>query len=74
MRLLVAVVQLNSRDDKAANIAAAEAGIARAAERGAQLVVLPELWTYLGPAEGNRPNAEPIPGPVSDLLGALAQR
>jgi predicted amidohydrolase len=74
MRLLVAAVQLNSRDDKASNIAAAEAGIARAAERGAQLVVLPELWTYLGPAQGNRPNAEPIPGPVSELLGALAQR
>ena len=74
MGLLVAAVQLNSRDDKAANIAAAEAGITRAAERGARLVVLPELWTYLGPGEGNRANAEPIPGPVSDLLGALALR
>jgi predicted amidohydrolase len=74
MGILVAAVQLHSRDDKAANIAAAEAAITQAAERGARLVVLPELWTYLGPAEGNRPNAESIPGPVSDLLGALAQR
>jgi predicted amidohydrolase len=74
MQLRVAAVQLNSRDDKAANIAAAEAGIARAAELGARLVVLPELWTYLGPAEGNRVNAEPIPGPVSELLAALAGR
>ena len=41
---------------------------------GARLVVLPELWTYLGPAEGNRPNAEPIPGPVTELLSALARR
>ena len=73
-QLRVAAVQLNSRDDKSANIAAAEAGITRAAELGAHLVVLPELWTYLGPAEANRRNAEPIPGPVSELLAALAQR
>jgi deaminated glutathione amidase len=74
MRLLVAAVQLNSADDKAANIAAAEAGISRAAQLGARLVVLPELWTYLGPAEANRKNADPIPGPVSELLATLAQR
>jgi predicted amidohydrolase len=74
MRLQVAAVQLNSRDDKAANIAAAESGIVRAAEMGARLVVLPELWTYLGPADGNRVNAEPIPGPVTELLSALARR
>jgi predicted amidohydrolase len=74
MRLRVAAVQLNSRDDKAANIATAEAGIVRAAELGARLVVLPELWTYLGPAAGNRPNAEPIPGPVTQRLAALARR
>ena len=73
-QLRVAAVQLNSRDDKSANIAAAEAGITRAAELGAHLVVLPELWTYLGPAEANRRNAEPIPGPVSELLAALARR
>ncbi len=74
MQLRVAAVQLNSRDDKAANIASAEEGISRAAESGARLVVLPELWTYLGPSAGNRGNAEPIPGPVSELLAALAQR
>jgi deaminated glutathione amidase len=74
MRLRVAAVQLNSADDKAANIAAAAAGISRAAELGARLVVLPELWTYLGPSEGNRKNADPIPGPVSELLATLAQR
>jgi predicted amidohydrolase len=74
MRVRVAAVQLNSRDDKAANLAAAEAGIARAAEAGARLVVLPELWTYLGPAEGHRTNAEPIPGPVTQRLAELARR
>jgi deaminated glutathione amidase len=74
MRLRVAAVQLNSGDDKAANIAEAEAGIARAAELGASLVVLPELWTYLGPYAGQRANAEPIPGPVMERLSGLARR
>jgi predicted amidohydrolase len=74
MRMRVAAVQLNSRDDKAANIAAAEAGIVGAAESGARLIVLPELWTYLGHPAGNRANAEPIPGPVTERLGALARR
>jgi predicted amidohydrolase len=70
----VAAVQLNSRDDKAANVAAAEALIVRAAEQGAQVVALPELWTYLGPEAGSAANAEPIPGPVTDRLAALARR
>lgn len=74
MRMRVAAVQLNSRDDKAANIAAAEAGIVEAAESGARLIVLPELWTYLGHPDGNCVNAEPIPGPVTERLGALARR
>jgi predicted amidohydrolase len=74
MRITVAAIQMNSRDDKAANIAAAETGIAEAAERGASLVALPEVWTYLGPARGIRPSAEPIPGPLTDRLAALAQR
>ncbi len=73
MKIRVAAVQLNSGDDKAANIAEAEAAIVRAAEAGARLVVLPELWTYLGPQEGNARNAEPIPGPVTERLAALAR-
>ncbi|HEU5430352.1 MAG TPA: nitrilase-related carbon-nitrogen hydrolase, partial [Thermomicrobiales bacterium] len=45
----VAAVQMNSRDDKDANIAAALALIDRAAAAGARLIALPEVWTYLGP-------------------------
>ena len=74
MRLRIAAVQLNSGDDKAANLAAAEAAITRAAAAGARLVVLPELWTYLGPSAGNRANAEPVPGPATMRLAALAYR
>src|SRR5262249_40353886 len=74
MVVRVAAVQMNSQDDKAANVAAAEAGIGRAAEAGARLIALPELWTCLGPPQGNRANAESIPGPVTERLGALARR
>ncbi len=74
MRIRVAAVQLNSRDDMAANIAAAEAGIERAVALGARLVVLPEVWTYLGPTDGIRASAEPVPGPVTERLAALARR
>ncbi|HEU0113072.1 MAG TPA: nitrilase-related carbon-nitrogen hydrolase, partial [Thermomicrobiales bacterium] len=63
-----AAVQMNSRDDKAANIATALALIDRAAAAGARLIALPEVWTYLGPAEGNWEVAETIPGPLTELL------
>lgn len=72
--LTVALVQMNSGDDRAANIREALAGIDRAADTGARLVVLPEVWTYLGDPSGNRDAAEPIPGPLTDLLAARARR
>ncbi len=74
MPLQVAAVQMNSGEDKAANLAQAEELIERAAQRGAQIIALPELWTYLGPTSGLRANAEPIPGPTIDRLAALARR
>jgi deaminated glutathione amidase len=73
MRMRAAVVQMHSGANKGANVAEAAALIQQAAEGGAQLVVLPELWTYLGAESGNRENAEPIPGPLTRRLGALAR-
>lgn len=70
--LPVAIVQMNSQDDTTANIAAAIDGIQRAAAGGARLISLPEVWTWLGPDEGNTA-AEPVPGPLTDQLGALAR-
>ncbi len=70
----VAAVQMNSRDDKAANIATALSLIDRAAASGARLIALPEVWTYLGPSEGNRAAAETIPGPLTELLAERARR
>jgi predicted amidohydrolase len=71
--LQVAVVQMNSGDDKAANVETAMAGIERAAAMGARLVTLPEVWTFLGPDEGNARAAETISGPLTDQLGAKAR-
>jgi predicted amidohydrolase len=71
--LSVALVQMNSGADKNANIAAALAGIDQAAASGARLVTLPEVWTYLGPDEGSAAAAEPIPGPLTDVLAAKAR-
>ena len=72
--LRVAAIQMNSGADKAANIETALALIDRAAAAGARLIALPEVWAYLGPEDGNRPNAEPIPGPTLDRLAERARR
>ena len=72
--LRVAAVQMNSRDHKAANVETALALIDRSAAAGARLVALPEVWPFLGPDEGNRPNAEAIPGPLTDQLADRARR
>ena len=66
----IAVLQMNSGEDKAANVETALRLIDNAAATGARLVMLPEIWTFLGNDEGNRANAEPIPGPVTDALAA----
>jgi predicted amidohydrolase len=70
----VALVQINSGDDKAENLERAERLVAQAASWGPDLVVLPELWTYLGPRKRHPEVAEPIPGDASELLGRLASR
>lgn len=72
--MLVAVAQLNSQDDLAANLARAKHWIGRAAEGGAKLVVLPENFAFMGEEAAKREIAERIdrahPGPI---VGALAE-
>ena len=68
----VALVQMNSKDEKAENLERAEMLIAQAAAWGSDLVVLPELWTYLGPSKRHAEVAEPIPGETTEFLGRLA--
>lgn len=68
----VACVQLNSRDDKAANVAAASACVRQGAADGARLVVLPETWNYKGSAQGIARNTEPLDGPSTRAMSELA--
>jgi len=70
----VAVVQMNSGEDKAQNLSTAERLLLEAAERGAELAVLPELFTYLGRRRKHREVAEGIPGPISELLARIARQ
>ncbi|WBB79627.1 carbon-nitrogen hydrolase family protein [Micromonospora sp. WMMD882] len=69
----VAVCQLNSRADRAANLAAAERLLVRAAEAGADLALLPEYVDYLGPASGV-PAPEPVDGEFGSFFAELARR
>jgi len=69
--MLVALVQMTSTDDVAANLAAAREGLARAADRGAELVALPENFAYL------RREGEPVPcaqGLDGEMVGFLRER
>ncbi len=71
----ISVIQMNSQDDKAKNIADAEAFVRKAvAEDKSDLVVLPETFTYMGgTVESRRANAETFPdGEAYRAMSALA--
>ena len=66
----LAVCQMDSRDDKEANLREAGRMIAEAAAMGADVVAFPENMAYAG--RGLRSQAEDIPGPVTDYLCKMA--
>jgi len=70
--LRVACIQLNSRDDVAANVRSATELIERAAAAGARLIVLPETWNYKGSLSGIRSAGETIDGPSTTRMKELA--
>ena len=74
----VGLVQMAMSADVHANLARAIALVEEAAARGAQIICLPELFrsTYFCQREDNAcfDLAEPVPGPTTDALGAVAQR
>jgi predicted amidohydrolase len=70
-RLRIACVQLNASGDKADNIARMDALVGRAAATGADLVVLPEKWNGIGPADFLREVAEPLEG--GETVAAMAE-
>jgi predicted amidohydrolase len=69
----IAVLQVNSKNDKEANVQEALRLLELAAERGADVAVLPENVNYLGPKEGLLRAAEEIPGPTSETFAAKAR-
>ena len=73
----VSCIQFTAIDgEKQATIDKALRLVRQAGERGSKLVVLPEVWTGLGYSNKTlyRSIAEPIPGPVTDLLSREARR
>jgi predicted amidohydrolase len=74
--LAVAAVQLSSQDDVARNLERARALGAEAARRGAQLVVLPENFAFMGDEAGKRAIAESVEearGPIVAMVRNLAR-
>lgn len=77
MKLKVATVQMTTDDrDKARVVDKVLGMIDEAGAQGADLIVLPEVWTGLGYADAFpfEAMAEPIPGPTTDKLSARARR
>jgi predicted amidohydrolase len=68
-----AAVQLNSTDEYDRNLEVAERLVRGAAAEGAELVVLPEKWTVLGPPEAIRSCAEPLDGPALTAASGWAR-
>jgi len=75
-RLVVGLVQMSMRTDPAENLSRALDLIADAGAAGAEMVCLPELfsWRYFCQSENaaNFELAEPVPGPTTRALEALA--
>jgi len=68
-----AAIQMSSGPDRGANLERAEALVRHAASDGAGLVVLPEVFNWRGPRGAEAEFAEPVPGPTSEWLSALAR-
>ena len=71
--ITAAAIQMSSTPHKQENLDAAERLIRSAVSSGADLVALPELWSCHGLEEVYKENAEPVPGPTTEFLSALAR-
>jgi predicted amidohydrolase len=73
-RVRVAICQMSSgRGEIDENIAVAERLLREAADGAADLAALPEVFPFYGSASRSREIAEPVPGPVTDRLTAIAR-
>ena len=76
-RFALGLVQMRCTPDADANVARAVAGVREAAAKGARIVCLPELFRTQYFCQREDPAlfdlAEPIPGPTSDRMAAVAK-
>lgn len=71
-KFIAAAIQMDSQDDKSANLAVAEGYIREAAARGARLVVLPETMNYIGRDIAGEAESIPL-GPTFQKMAGLAR-
>jgi deaminated glutathione amidase len=69
-----AAIQMHCSTDRDGNLDRAAALVAEAAAKGADLVVLPELFASLGRTAEMHAAAEPLEGPTAAWASALARR
>jgi predicted amidohydrolase len=71
----VGVVQITSRDDVDANLDAVTRTVTQAAEQGAELILVPECFAFLGPEGGKLEVAEELggDGPIFTRCADLAR-
>ncbi|HRI68174.1 MAG TPA: nitrilase-related carbon-nitrogen hydrolase, partial [Polyangium sp.] len=68
-RVVAAAVQMNSHADVAQNLARAEVLVAEAAHRGAQIILFPENFAFMGGDDDERLRvAEHLDGQTSGLI------
>lgn len=64
----IGIGQMNTQDNKSNNLIQAEELIDRLAAQGAQFIILPEYFHFLGPEEEMPKNAEPMEGQSLELI------
>jgi predicted amidohydrolase len=69
----VAAIQMNSTDNRDLNIEKAENYVKEAVKGGAELVALPEYFSYLSTEGEEIPFAEPMDGPLVKKMRRLAK-
>lgn len=73
MTFRIGLVQMNSQNDKSENLVAAKTNIRKLADQGAQLIMCPEHFNYLGPDASKDQQAETIDGsPSLEVMTSLA--
>ena len=72
-RFTIAACQVCAGDDRAKNLATATRLVREAADRGAEVVCLPEMWPFVGRDADKIAGAETLDGPSMTAMKRLAR-